>query len=88
MPRYRILLTASDLPALRRVDTKGAELVRGTLRRQEDGSYRVEGVADGRTIQRMRRGGAAVEQLEDLDRVGRERRLQVGKGDRYLARHG
>jgi hypothetical protein len=52
-------------------------------RSSESGEYSVDTIAEPAQIQQLRDAGYRVEQHEDVDKRGKERQKEVGRGDRY-----
>jgi hypothetical protein len=49
----------------------------------ESTGYSVDAVADTADIQKLKQAGYDVQQHEDMDKVGKARQREVGRGDRY-----
>jgi len=84
MRRYRISIKSHDREAmLDLVRVHQTSVYDHGAKRSPDGEYCVDASADAATIRRLRAAGYHVDQHEDLDKVGRARQREVGKGDRY-----
>jgi hypothetical protein len=84
MPRYRISITSKDPEAMLDLVRKHRLKVFDHGNRYSDADgYTVGGIAEPATIEKLKAAGYHVEQHEDVDRRGKERQKEVGKGDRY-----
>jgi hypothetical protein len=84
MPRYRVTISSRDREAM-------LDLVRKHKIPVEDhsshstptGEYRVDAILKPAEIHKLEQVGYRVQQHEDVDKVGKERQKEVGRGDRY-----
>lgn len=87
MPRYRISIKSHDREAmLDLVRIHKISVYDHSARQDPSGEYSVDATADGAEIRKLRAAGYHVDQHEDIDKVGRARQREVGKGDRYRDR--
>ncbi|MBV8219144.1 MAG: hypothetical protein JO325_11820 [Solirubrobacterales bacterium] len=87
MPRYRITITSKDREAmLDLVRTHNVQVLDHGNSYSEASGYTVGAVAETAEIKKLRDLGYDVERHEDVDKVGKERQREVGKGDRYRDR--
>ena len=87
MPRYRISIKSHDREAmldLVRVHTISVH--DHSSKQSPSGEYSVDATADTAEIRKLRSAGYHVDRHEDVDKVGRARQREVGKGDRYRDR--
>ena len=84
MPRYRITITSTDREAMLDLVRKHNIGVFDHGSRYIDSvGYSVDAVAEPADIEQLRSAGYGVEQHEDVDKVGKARQREVGRGDRY-----
>lgn len=84
MPRYRITISSPNEEAM-------ADLVRKYkiqvfdhgIRYSKDTGYAVDAIAQPNEIQSLKVAGYHIERHEDVDKVGKARQKEVGKGNRY-----
>jgi len=55
-------------------------------RYSETAGYSVDAVAETTDIQKLKNAGYHVQQHEDVDKTGKARQREVGRGDRYERR--
>jgi hypothetical protein len=85
MARYRITISGSDREAMLDLVRKHhIDVSDHGGRAREAGGYSVDAVAEEPVIAMLASLGYRVDKHEDVDRAGRERQKQVGKGNRYL----
>jgi hypothetical protein len=87
MPRYRITITSKKREAMLDLVRKHKIQVfdHGTQYSQSSG-YTVGAVVGLTDIKKLKQGGYHVEQHEDVDKLGKARQKEVGRGDRYKQR--
>ena len=84
MPRYRITITSKDREAmLDLVRQHKVQVLDHGTRFTESAGYSVDAIAEPADIQKLESAGYAVQRHEDVDVLGRARRREVGRGDRY-----
>jgi carboxypeptidase T len=84
MPTYHVTIFGKnydDMADLVRKYKIG--VFRHTVRKLDDGGYRVDAYMDGRRIRALRAKGYKIERHEDADKLGKARQAEVGKGNRY-----
>jgi|307.fasta_scaffold128369_2 hypothetical protein len=87
MPRYRISIKSHDREAmLDLVRVHKISVYDHGSRQSPSGEYSVDAAADAAQIRKLRAAGYLVDRHEDIDKVGRARQREVGKGDRYRDR--
>lgn len=87
MPRYRISIKSHDREAmLDLVRVHKISVYDHGAKQSPSGEYSVDATADAAEIRNLRAAGYHVDQHEDVDKVGRARQREVGKGDRYRDR--
>lgn len=89
MPRYRITIKSNDREAmLDLVRVHKISVYDHGSKQSPSGEYSVDATADTAEIRELRGAGYHVDRHEDVDKVGRARQREVGKGDRYRDRDG
>jgi len=84
MPRYRIVITSKDREAMLDLVRKHkVQVLDHGSRHTEATGYIVHAIAQTAEIQKLKKAGYAVQQLDDVDKTGRARQQEVGRGDRY-----
>jgi hypothetical protein len=84
MPRYRIVITSKDREAMLDLVRKHKVQVLDHASRHSDATgYVVHAIAQTAEIQELKKAGYAVRQLDDVDKTGKARQQEVGRGDRY-----
>ena len=85
MARYRVTISTADKEAaLDLVRKHGVTVLDHGLRIREGALFSVDAIVDQADIGRLESLGYAVEQHEDIDKAGRERQREVGRGNRYV----
>jgi hypothetical protein len=80
----RILLCAPDRETLAKlVKEHSLDVGGGGARRLPDGTVTMEAYVNQEILGRLKRGKQVFKILEDLTEVGKQRRKEVGKGDRF-----
>ncbi len=80
----RIVLRASDWETLARlVKEHRLDVGGGGARRLPDGTVTMEAYVNQERLEGLKRGKQTFEIIEDLTKVGKKRREEVGKGDRF-----
>jgi len=87
MPRYRITITSKDREAMLDLVRKHKLQVfdHGTHYSESVG-YSVGAIADPALIQKLKTEGYSVQRHEDVDKKGKIRQQEIGRGDRYKRR--
>ena len=89
MPRYRISIKSHDREAmLDLVRVHKISVYDHGSQQSPSGEYSVDATADAAEIRQLRSAGYHVDRHEDVDKIGRARQREVGKGDRYRDRPG
>lgn len=84
MPNYRITITTKDREAMLDLVRKHKVQVLDHGTRYSDSlGYSVDAIADSSTIKMLQKAGYQIEQHEDVEKVGKARQSEVGRGDRY-----
>ena len=84
MPRYRITITGKDREAMLDLVRKHNLQVFDHGNRYSDSEgYSIGALAEAADIQVLEKAGYNVQHHEDVDKQGKERQQEVGKGDRY-----
>jgi hypothetical protein len=84
MPRYRIIITSKDREAMLDLVRKHkVQVLDHGSRYTEASGYVVHAIAQTAEIQELKKAGYAVQQLDDVDKTGKARQQEVGRGDRY-----
>ena len=84
MARYRITITGKDREAMLDLVRKHNLQVFDHGNRYSDSEgYTVGALAEPADIQVLEKAGYEIERHEDVDKQGKERQQEVGKGDRY-----
>ena len=86
MPRYRITITSKDREAMLDLVRKHKIQDFDHGSRSTESGYSVGATAEPAQIQELRNAGYHIEQHEDVDKHGKARQKEVGKGDRYKRR--
>ena len=85
MPRYRITISSpSDEAMLDLVRTHKINVSDHSGRHREDSGYVVQAIAEPAEIHKLKALGYQVKTHEDVDVRGKERRKEVGQGNRYI----
>ena len=83
MTRYRITISGSTKEAMADLVRKHKiQIFRNTFR-SKDTNYVVDAIAQPNEIQLLEAAGYHIQRHEDVDKVGKERQKEVGKGNRY-----
>jgi phage replication-related protein YjqB (UPF0714/DUF867 family) len=84
MPRYRITITSRDREAMLDLVRKHKIQVSDHgIRHTESEGYRVDALAEPADIRKLEGAGYQVQRHEDVDKRGKARQQEVGRGDRY-----
>ena len=84
MPRYKVTITSNDREAMLDLVRKYKIQVSDHGQRYSEGTgFSVDAVAQPAEIQQLTQAGFQVQQHEDVDRLGKARQREVGRGDRY-----
>jgi hypothetical protein len=84
MPRYRITITSKDREAMLDLVRKHKiQVFDHGNRYSESAGYSVDAAAEPADIQKLENAGYHVRRHEDVDKLGKARQQEVGRGDRY-----
>ncbi len=84
MPRYRITISSKDREAMLDLVRKHKiQIDDHTSRSTESGGYSVDAILEPADIQKLEQAGYQVQRHEDVDKTGKARQKEVGRGDRY-----
>jgi hypothetical protein len=84
MPRYRVTITSTDREAMLDLVRKhNIQVFDHGNRYSAAAGYSVDALADATEIRHLRKAGYGLEQHEDVDKLGKARQREVGRGDRY-----
>ncbi len=83
MPRYRITITSKDREAILDLVRKHKIQVFDHGNQSTDAGYVVGAIADSADIDKLKKAGYRIRQHEDVDKLGKQRLQEVGRGDRY-----
>ncbi len=84
MPRYRITITSKDREAMLDLVRKHKiQVLDHSARSTESGGYSVDAILEPADIQKLEKAGYDVQRHEDVDKTGKARQKEVGRGDRY-----
>jgi hypothetical protein len=84
MPRYRITITSKDREAMLDLVRKHkVQVFDHGIRHTESAGYSVDAIAEPADIQKLESLGYQVRRHEDVDKHGKARQQEVGRGDRY-----
>ena len=86
MPRYRITITSKDREAMLDLVRKHKIQVFDHGNRSTEAGYIVGAIAEPADIEKLKKAGYGVQQHEDVDKTGKARQREVGRGDRYKER--
>jgi hypothetical protein len=85
MARYRVTISSPDRETMLDLVRKhGVAVLDHGLRAQPGEPFSVDAIVDQSDIGRLESKGYFIEQHEDVDKAGRERQREVGRGNRYL----
>ncbi len=85
MPRYRISITNASTEAMTDLIRKyKLHVIEHSHRHdKETGHHYVDAIAQPDEIKLLEDHGYRVERHEDVDKIGKARQMEVGKGNRY-----
>ncbi len=84
MPRYRVTISGPSDEAMADLVRKyKVQILDHTTRHVEGTGYVVDAIAEPSEIQSLEAAGYHVERHEDVDKVGKARQKEVGRGNRY-----
>ncbi len=84
MPRYRTTITSKDREAMLDLIRKHKiQVLDHGAHSTESGGYSVDAILEPADIQKLEKAGYDVQRHEDVDKTGKERQKEVGRGDRY-----
>lgn len=84
MPRYRITISGpSDEAMLDLVRKYKISVLDHGIRHIEGTGFVVDAIAEPSEIQTLEAAGYHIQQHEDVDKVGKARQREVGRGNRY-----
>jgi hypothetical protein len=84
MPRYRITITNKDREAMLDLVRKHKiQVFDHGNRYSESVGFSVDAIAEPSDIQKLQNAGYHVQRHEDVDKRGKARQREVGRGDRY-----
>jgi hypothetical protein len=87
MPRYRITITSKNREAMLDLVRKHkVQVFDHGIQYSDASGYRVGAVVGPTDIKKLKQRGYHVEQHEDVDKLGKIRQKEVGRGDRYKQR--
>jgi hypothetical protein len=85
MARYRVTISSPDKEAmLDLVRTHRVNVLDHGLRARPGEPFSVDAIVEQSDIGRLGAMGYVVQQREDVDKAGRERQREVGRGNRYV----
>lgn len=84
MPRYRVTITSPDREAmLDLVRTHQIQVLDHGQQRNASTDHRVDAIVSSAEIKKLQDAGFSVQRHEDVDKVGKARQREVGRGNRY-----
>jgi hypothetical protein len=84
MPRYRITITSKDRTAILDLVRKyKIQVFDHGNTYSESAGYKVGAIAEPADIQVLKNAKYRVQKHEDVDKLGKTRQKEVGRGDRY-----
>jgi hypothetical protein len=84
MPRYRVTITSRDRDAMLDLVRKHKiQVFDHGNRYSEATGYSVDAIAEPADIQKLQNAGYHIRRHEDVDKRGKARQREVGRGDRY-----
>lgn len=85
MPRYLVTIFGKDQDAMADLVREfKIDVLRHTTRQLKKGDrYSVDAVVDYKQIRSLKAKGYEITTRENVDKVGKERQKEVGRGDRY-----
>jgi carboxypeptidase T len=85
LPRYHITISNPDSKVMADLVLKyHIDVLDHGIRHKKDTGYSVEAIAQPDEIQLLKDAGYQIQQHEDVEKIGKERQKEVGKGNRYL----
>ncbi|MBI4888978.1 MAG: hypothetical protein HY821_00045 [Acidobacteria bacterium] len=84
MARYRVTITAGRKLMLELPVEEDVTVLDHGVRRLKEDRYSADVIVDEKRLGALAERGYQVERHEDVDQAGRERQLEVGRGNRFL----
>lgn len=84
MPRYRITISHPSEDAMADLIRKyKIQIFYHGIRRSKEKGYSADAIGQPDEIKKLKAKGYQIQRHEDLDKVGKARQQEVGKGNRY-----